>query len=112
MSLLNLNVTFNLYREEETMLCEEIVMLWDPYERFLWGTALTIAVICGIYFIHISRKRDVFNERIIMLGLASLLLGFTFSLFFTYIKVHILLHSWTDFFLRSFPKIIPKIFLC
>jgi len=87
MCLLNLNVTFNLYREEETMLCEEIVMLWDPYERLLWGTAFTIAVICGIYFIHISRKRDIFNERIIMLGLASLLLGFTFSLFFTYIKV-------------------------
>jgi len=64
-----------------------MVMIWDPFERFLWGTALTIAVMCGIYFIHIARKREVFNERIIMLGLASLLLGFTFSLFFTYIKV-------------------------
>ncbi len=64
-----------------------MVMIWDPFERFLWGTALTIAVMCGIYFIHVARKREVFNERIIMLGLASLLLGFTFSLFFTYIKV-------------------------
>lgn len=63
------------------------VMIWDPFERILWGCALTIAVMCGIYFIHIARKREVFNERIIMLGLASLPLGFAFSLFFTYIQV-------------------------
>ncbi len=64
-----------------------MVMIWDPFERMLWGCAFTIAVMCGIYFIHIARKREVFNERIIMLGLASLLLGFTFSLLFTYFKV-------------------------
>ena len=66
------------------------VMIWDPFERILWGCALTIAVICGIYFIHIARKREIFNERIIMLGLASLPLGFAFSLFFTYIQVLLL----------------------
>ena len=65
----------------------ENVMIWDPFERLLWGCALTIAVMCGIYFIHIARKREVFNERIIMLGLASLPLGFAFSLFFIYIQV-------------------------
>ncbi|GAI95961.1 unnamed protein product, partial [marine sediment metagenome] len=37
--------------------------------------------------IHIARKREVFNERIIMLGLASLPLGFAFSMFFIFIKV-------------------------
>ena len=62
-------------------------MIWDPFERLLWGCALTIAVMCGIYFIHLARKREIFNERIIMLGLASLPLGFAFSLFFTYIQV-------------------------
>jgi len=69
------------------MLYEEAVMIWNPLERLLWGCALTIAVMCGIYFIHIARKREIFNERIIMLGLASLPLGFAFSLFFTYIQV-------------------------
>ena len=64
-----------------------MVMIWNPFERLLWGCALTIAVMCGIYFIHIARKREIFNERIIMLGLASLPLGFAFSLFFTYIQV-------------------------
>jgi len=63
------------------------VMIWDPFERFLWGIALTVALMCGTYFIHISRKREVFNERIIMLGLASLLLGFAFSLLFIYFQV-------------------------
>jgi len=69
------------------MLYEENVMLWNPLERLLWGCAITVAVMCGIYFIHIARKRESVNERIIMLGLASLLLGFTFSLFFTFIQV-------------------------
>jgi len=68
----------------------ENVMIWDPFERILWGCALTIALMCGIYFIHVARKREVFNERIIMLGLASLPLGFAFSLFFTYIQVLLL----------------------
>ena len=69
------------------MLYEESVMIWNPLERLLWGCALTFAVMCGIYFIHIARKREAVNERIIMLGLASLPLGFAFSLFFTYIQV-------------------------
>ena len=69
------------------MLCQEIVKIWDPYERLLWGIALTIGVMCGIYFIHIARRREVFKKRIIMLGLASLVLGFTLSLIFTYFKV-------------------------
>ncbi|MFW9902656.1 MAG: hypothetical protein ACFFDY_15415, partial [Candidatus Thorarchaeota archaeon] len=62
------------------------VMIWNPYERFLWGVAILIAIICGIYFIHIARKREIFNERIILLGLACLPLGFAFSLFFSFIK--------------------------
>ena len=94
MSLLNLNVTLNLLREDEKMLYEENVMIWDPFERLLWGCAFTIAILCGIYFIRIARKREVFNERVIMLGLASLLFGFTFSLIFTYIQV---LHLPGDF---------------
>ncbi|MFW9943014.1 MAG: sensor histidine kinase [Candidatus Thorarchaeota archaeon] len=71
------------------MPCEgvEIVMIWDPFERFLWGIGITIAFVCGIYFIRIAKKREVFNERIIMLGLASLPIGFAFSLFFTYFQV-------------------------
>ena len=64
-----------------------MVMICDSFERLLWGCAFTIAILCGIYFIRIARKREVFNERVIMLGLASLLFGFTFSLIFTYIQV-------------------------
>jgi len=62
-------------------------MIWDPLERFLWGIAITIAIMCGIYFIHIGRKREVFKERIIMLGLASLPIGFALSLLFTFFQV-------------------------
>jgi len=66
---------------------EDGVMIWDPFERFLWGIALLIALFCGAYFILIGRKREIFNERVIMLGLASLVLGFAVSLLFTYFKV-------------------------
>jgi len=69
------------------MACDNGVMIWDPLERFLWGIAITIAIMCGIYFIRIGKKREVFNEKIIMLGLASLPLGFAFSLLFTYFQV-------------------------
>ncbi|MBA7612386.1 hypothetical protein ES703_19622 [subsurface metagenome] len=69
------------------MACDNGVMIWDPLERFLWGIAITIAIMCGIYFIHIGRKREVFKERIIMLGLASLPIGFALSLLFTFFQV-------------------------
>jgi len=64
-----------------------VVPIWDPSERFLWGMALTIALMCGIYFIYKARKREVFNEKFMMYGLSSLPLGFAISLIFTYFQV-------------------------
>jgi len=43
-------------------------MIWDPYERFIWGIAVTVALICGAYFIRIGRKREPFKEKMIMFG--------------------------------------------
>jgi len=63
------------------------VMIWDPYERFTWGIAITLTLICGVYFILKGRKREVFNEKMIMFGLASLPLGFASSLAITCIQV-------------------------
>ena len=64
-----------------------IVPIWDPSERFFSGIALALALMCGIYFVYKARKREVFNEKIIMLGLSSLPLGFALSLIFTYFQV-------------------------
>ena len=64
----------------------EMVMIWDPIERFLWGIAILIGLMCGFYFINISRKREIFNEKIIMLGLASLPIGFALSSLFTFFQ--------------------------
>jgi hypothetical protein len=41
----------------------------------LKGAAITVLFLCGVYYINRGRKRDIFNERVIMYGLASLLLG-------------------------------------
>lgn len=79
------------------MVCpNDDVMIWDPSERILWGIGITIAIMCGLYFIHIGRKRKVFKERINMWGLASLPLGFAFSLLFTYFQV-LQVHGTYDF---------------
>ena len=64
-----------------------IVMIWDPVERILWGLGIAIALICGVYFIYKGRKREIFNERMIMFGLASLPLSFAISLLFTFLQV-------------------------
>lgn len=64
-----------------------MVMLWSTYERFIWGIAITLTLICGVYFIIKGRKREIFNEKIIMFGLASLPLGFASSLIITFIQV-------------------------
>jgi len=65
----------------------EGVMLWSTYERFIWGIAITLTLISGVYFIIKGRKREIFNEKIIMFGLASLPLAFAFSLLITFIQV-------------------------
>ena len=63
------------------------VMIWDPYERFIWGIAITLTLLCGAYFIRIGRKRETFKEKMIMFGLGSLPLGFASSLIITFIQV-------------------------
>ena len=70
------------------MACPDgLVMIWDPLERFLWGIGIIITLICGIYYINKGRRRAIFNEKIIMFGLASLLFGFAFTLLFTFFQV-------------------------
>lgn len=73
-----------------------IVPIWDTLERFLWGIGLTLALMCGLYFIYKARKREVFNEKIIMYGLSSLPLGFALSLIFTYFQVFQVQGSFTN----------------
>ena len=63
------------------------VMIWDPYERFIWGIAIALTLICGAYFIHIGRKRKTFKEKMILFGLASLPLGFAASFIIIFIQV-------------------------
>ena len=63
------------------------VMLWSTYERFIWGIAITLTLISGVYFIIKGRKREIFTEKIIMFGLASLPLGFASSLIITFFQV-------------------------
>jgi len=61
-------------------------MIWDPYERLLWGIAISIAFMCGIYYIIKARKREIFNERVILFGFAGLFICFAFVQIFAYFQ--------------------------
>jgi len=63
-----------------------LVPIWDPYERLFWGIAIAFAMMCGGFLINRGRKREIFNEKIIMFGLASLPIGFAVTLLFTYLQ--------------------------
>jgi len=71
-------------------------MIWDPYERFIWGIAITLTLICGAYFIRIGRKREAFKEKMFMFGMGSLPLGFAASLIIVFIQVIQIQGSFND----------------
>lgn len=45
-------------------------MLWDSLDRGLWGIAITILLMVGIFYLNKGRKRENSNERIVMYGFA------------------------------------------
>ena len=54
------------------------VIIWDPYERLLWGVAITILFIAVLLYFNNGRKREIENEKIIMYGFAGLIWSFMF----------------------------------
>ncbi len=63
-----------------------LVMIWDPLERLLWGIAIAIAIISGIVYVNKGRKREVFNEKMIMYGFASFLISYALVRVFTFLQ--------------------------
>ena len=60
-------------------------MIWDPYERLLWGVAITLSIICGFYYINKARWREDFQEKTILLGFACLIFGYSVTKIITYV---------------------------
>lgn len=58
------------------------VAIWDPTERLLTTIGMILLFICGILYIIKGRKRDVKNEKIMMLGFGCYFIGLTFQRFF------------------------------
>ena len=61
------------------------VMIWNPIERFLWGIAIAFLIACGLRYLNKGRKREIFNEKIIMFGYAGFLIGISFTQIFIYL---------------------------
>ena len=54
------------------------VMIWNPVERFLWGVAITLLLICGLIYGYRGTQREDRNERLILFGYSSLFFGWAF----------------------------------
>lgn len=48
-------------------------MIWDPFERVLWGIAISIYFIGGFLYLKRGKERENFNERILLYGFAGFL---------------------------------------
>ena len=48
------------------------MFIWDPFERFLWGVALTILFLGGIQYLRISKYKKNQKEKILLYGFAFL----------------------------------------
>ncbi|MFX0098364.1 MAG: hypothetical protein ACFFCS_02210 [Candidatus Hodarchaeota archaeon] len=53
---------------------EDYVMA-SPAHLFLWGMAVATLCFCGIYYIIMSKKQEIFSEKLLLFGFASLLFG-------------------------------------
>lgn len=51
------------------------VMIWNPVERFLWGVAITLLLICGLIYVYRGTQREDRTERLILFGYSSLFFG-------------------------------------
>jgi hypothetical protein len=54
----------------------EGVMIWDPSERLLTVIAITVLAACGVQYLNLGRRREKFNEKIILYGFASMVFSF------------------------------------
>ena len=53
------------------------IIIWDPFERFLWSVAITVLFIAGLHFLNKGLKRENQSEKLILFGFASLFFGLT-----------------------------------
>ncbi|MFX1337483.1 MAG: hypothetical protein ACFFDK_02610 [Promethearchaeota archaeon] len=72
-------------------------MIWDPIERLLWGIAIALLLFGGIIYIVKGRKRENSQERLIMYGFASFLIGYAFDRIFRYLSEFFISGTFKDF---------------
>jgi len=63
-----------------------LVIIWDPFERLLWGMAIMLAFISGLLYLNNGRKRKDFNEKTVLAGFACLFFGISMGRIFTYLS--------------------------
>lgn len=54
-----------------------VVIVWNPIERTLWGVALTILLICGALYLIKGTQTEKSNEKILLYGFSSSIIGYT-----------------------------------
>ncbi len=51
------------------------VLLFEPVNRFIWIVAIFVLFICGLIYLYVGHKKERSEEKILMIGCASLFIG-------------------------------------
>ena len=62
------------------------VIIWNPFERLLWGIAISILSIEAILYVKKSLEKRILKERAVLFGYVGLLLGSVISIIFNFLS--------------------------
>ncbi len=62
-----------------------VVALFNLIDRMLWGVAIAVLVICGLFFWYRAYLMKDKNEKMLMVGFGALFIGFAFLRIFFYL---------------------------
>ncbi|MBD3254670.1 MAG: hypothetical protein GF383_06230 [Candidatus Lokiarchaeota archaeon] len=63
----------------------EYILVWTPAERLLSAMAVTIGLICGFLYLRNGYKRKSREEKLVMIGFGSFLIGITVDMLSYYL---------------------------
>jgi hypothetical protein len=67
------------------------VLLFEPVNRFIWVVAILVLFICGLIYVFVGHKKERSEEKIMMLGCASLFIGLAITrIFFYFSDFHVI----------------------
>jgi hypothetical protein len=61
-------------------------LIWDPFERLLWGLAISVLIVNAIFYYKQGKKKEEELGKLIFKGTAGIFIGLIFNRFFFYLS--------------------------